>query len=280
MKNLLFLLAIPALGFLASCGADDEDSPKPTITVNSGPGLTSADGNASIGSEVTFEVIALSNDKKIKSMSLSLSTNGGAAGVIADSIVGEKTATWRVAQAISGSTGDVLTFTFTAVDNNGQSDAKSITLNVKAPTKVLEHNVSSQKVYNIQGEELGAYDLNTETAKKTSDLDANKDLLDLTPATAEFSKSWGSGHGTSKFSKVTSASIFTNATTTTDLEDEWDKVSATAKSTVEDIATGDYILVKTGQADVSFDIFIIKVTEVFETTSDNFDYIEFSYKGG
>jgi len=80
MKKLLFLLAIPALGFLASCGGDDGDnSPKPTLTVNSGSGLTSADGNASIGSEVTFEVIALSNDKKIKSMSLSLSTNGGAA---------------------------------------------------------------------------------------------------------------------------------------------------------------------------------------------------------
>ena len=280
MKKLLFLLAIPALGFLASCGGDDGDnSPKPTLTVNSGSGLTSADGNASIGSEVTFEVIALSNDKKIKNISLSLSTNGGAAGVIADSIVGEKTATWRVVQAISGSTGDVLTFTFTAVDNNGKSDAKTITLNVKAPTRVLEHNVSSQKVYNIQGEELGAYDLNTETAKASSDLAANKDLLDLTPSTAEFSKSWGSGHGTSMFARVT-ATVFTNASTTTGLEEEWDKVAATATSTIEDIETGDYILVKTGQADVSFDIFIIKVTAVEETPSDNFDYIEFSYKGG
>ena len=105
------------------------------------------------------------------------------------------------------------------------------------------------------------------------------DLLDLTPSTAEFSKSWGSGHGTSMFARVT-ATVFTNASTTTGLEEEWDKVAATATSTIEDIETGDYILVKTGQADVSFDIFIIKVTAVEETPSDNFDYIEFSYKGG
>jgi hypothetical protein len=279
MKKLLFLLAIPALGFLASCGGDDDSAPKPTITINSGAGLTSADGNAPIGSDVTFEIVALSNDKKIKNVNLTLSTNGGTAGVIADSIVGEKTVTWRVVQPISGSTGDLLTFTFTAVDDNGQSDAKSITLLVKAPTRVLEHNVSSQKVYNIQGMEPGAYDLNTETAKSSSDLDANKDLLDLTPSTAVFNKSWGSGHGTSKFAKVTST-VFTNAATTTDLEDEWDKVSATATSSVEDIATDDYILVKTGQVDVTFDIFIIKVTAVEETLSDNLDFIEFSYKGG
>jgi len=70
MKKLLFLLAIPALGFLASCGGDPDAAPAPSIALTSGTGLVSTDGQAPKGSKVNFEVVATSGDKKIKKCKL------------------------------------------------------------------------------------------------------------------------------------------------------------------------------------------------------------------
>ena len=100
--------------------------------------------------------------------------------------------------------------------------------------------------------------------------------MDGTPASAVFSKSWGTLNG-SKFVKV-SANDYNLATTTTFIYNLWKANAANAATTVTDIKVGDVILVKSGQS-VPFGIYIIKITEVKETPSDNLDYIKFEYQG-
>jgi hypothetical protein len=62
------------------------------------------------------------------------------------------------------------------------------------------------------------------------------------------------------------------------LSNEWKKVSATSTATISNIAKDEYILVKTGQVGVDFDIYILKITAVVDGSGNN-DYIEFTYKG-
>jgi hypothetical protein len=278
MKKLLFLLAIPALGFLASCGGDGEDEkPQPTLTFDSGVGISSTDGTVVNDSIVKFKILATSNDKDLKNISLSLSTNGGSAGVLSDTTKKTKTISWNVSHKIRGTVGDVLTFTFTATDDNGATVSKSINLTIDVPSQRLDNLRAAQKVSNIMGPDPGAYDLNTATAKVVADPLNIKDLLDKSTTAGGFTKSWGSGHGTSKFAKV-DRSVFDNATTTTFLSNEWKKVSATSTATISNIAKDEYILVKTGQVGVDFDIYILKITAVVDGSGNN-DYIEFTYKG-
>ena len=215
MKKLLFLLAIPALGFLASCGGDGEDEKQqPTLTFDSGVGISSTDGTVVNDSIVKFKILATSNDKDLKNISLSLSTNGGFAGVLSDTTKKTKTISWNVSHKIRGTVGDVLTFTFTATDDNGATVSESINLTIDVPSQRLDNLRAAQKVSNIMGPDPGAYDLNTATAKVVADPLNIKDLLDKSTTAGGFTKSWGSGHGTSKFAKVY-RSVFYNATTTT-----------------------------------------------------------------
>ena len=114
-----------------------------------------------------------------------------------------------------------------------------------------------------------------------ADANLGKDLLDMTllPDTNIFDKNWSSGSGNSRFIKVNSE-VFTKATSTRYLETEWNNQSSFAEKDISNIKNGDCYLVKTFQTGLKYDVYVILVTDIVETMSDNMDYIEFSYKGG
>lgn len=278
MKHVLFALAIPALAFLTSCGGDSNDAaPKPTLSFQTGTGYTSADAQAGLDDILKIGVIAKSNDSKISKVSIKLSTNGGTAGVIFDTTINANSTAFDYNYKVQGSVADILKLTVTATDANGTTAEQSLSIEI-TPATVAIGLQQNQIVYNLQSPAgyNGAYDLTKSAVKYAADKPTEKDIVDGTPSSAIFSKSWTSGNG-SKFVKV-SANDYNLATSSTFIYTLWKNNAANATATVTDIKLGDIILVKSGQM-VPFGLYIIKITEVKETTTDNLDYIKFEYKG-
>lgn len=280
MKHVLFALAIPALAFLTACNGGDsgeDTAPKPTLSFQTGAGFTFQDAQAGVDDVLKIGVIAKSNDSKLSKITISISTNGGTPGVIFDSTINANGATFTYNYKVQGSVADVLKLTVKATDANSTSAEQSLNVEI-TPATVAIGLQQNQEVYNFQSPAgyNGAYDLTKSAPKYSADPPSEKDIVDGTPSTAIFSKSWTSGNG-SKFVKV-SANDYNLATNSLFIYNLWKSNSANATTTITDIKTGDVILVKSGQS-VPFGLYIIKVTEVKETAADNLDYIKFEYKG-
>lgn len=275
--KILFAAALPAIAFLASCGGEDDTTkPKPTLTFKTGAGYTSGNATASVDSNLKIGIIGVTADKKLKSAKIELSTNGGANAKLWDTTISVGTFNYDYNFKVAGSVADNLKLTFTVTDDNGESASTSLTVEVLPPTVAIGLQ-QNQYVYNIIGAEKGAYDLATSAPKGVADPETVKDLKDMTTVSVGgFSKAWTSGNGT-KFVRV-DASDWDNSTSSNYLYNLWKNKASTATTSITNLALNDVILVKTGQP-VDFNIYIIKVTEVKETTSDNLDYIKFSYKG-
>jgi hypothetical protein len=280
MKHLLFAMAVPALVFLTACsdsGSDGDSAPKPTLSFQTGAGFTSANTKSSVDSTLKIGVIAQSNDAKLAKISISLSTNGGTSGVIFDTTITSKSTAFTYKYKVQGTVGDILKLTVKAEDANGTSAEQSLTVDIE-PANFVMGVQQNQRVYNLQGPNPGAYDLTKSVNKLSSDNPQEKDIIDGTPTTTPivFSKSWTSGNG-SKFVKVT-ANDYTLSVTSSYVYNLWKNNAANATSTISNIAKGDVILVKSGQS-VPFGIYIIKITDVINTASDNLDNILFEYRG-
>ena len=279
MKHVLFALAIPALAFLSSCGGDSDPdaAPKPTLSFQTGSGFTFDDAQAGVDDILKIGVIAKSNDSKLNKVTINLSTNGGTPGVIFDTTVNANGATFTYNFKVQGSVTDVLKLTVTASDANGTTAEQSLSIEI-TPATVAIGLQQNQYIYNLQSPAgyNGAYDLTKSSAKYSNDNRTEKDIIDGTPSSAVFSKSWTTGNG-SKFVKV-SANDYNLSTSSTFIYNLWKTNAANATATATDLKLGDVILVKSGQS-VPFGLYIIKITEVKETTTDNLDYIRFEYKG-
>ena len=277
MKHILFALAIPALAFLTACGGDsgEDSAPKPTLSFQTGPGYTFSNAKASVDSVLNIGIIAKSNDSKLSRITISLSTNGGTPGVIFDTTITSNSATFNYPYKVKGTVGDALKLTVKATDANGTATEQSLNIEISVPVFFVD-GPTNQFVWNLQGAKEGAYDLRNGLNKTLADAPGDKDIIDGTPSTAVFSKSWTSGNG-SNFVKV-STNDWNLATNSTFLYDLWKANAANAKPTVTDIKTGDIIMVKSGQS-IPFSFYIIKITEVKETATDNLDYIKFDYRG-
>jgi len=277
--HVLFALAIPALAFLSSCGggSDPDAAPKPTLSFQTGSGFTFDDAQAGVDDILKIGVIAKSNDSKLNKVTINLSTNGGTPGVIFDTTVNANGATFTYNFKVQGSVTDVLKLTVTASDANGTTAEQSLSIEI-TPATVAIGLQQNQYIYNLQSPAgyNGAYDLTKSSAKYSNDNRTEKDIIDGTPSSAVFSKSWTTGNG-SKFVKV-SANDYNLSTSSTFIYNLWKTNAANATATATDLKLGDVILVKSGQS-VPFGLYIVKITEVKETTTDNLDYIRFEYKG-
>lgn len=273
-KNILLALAIPALAFLAACG-DETAAPKPNVTLQTGAGFTFQNVTVRFDSVLKIGVRATSKDKKLASVKITLSTNGAAAGTLLDTLAGSASFDFDYFYQVKGGAGDVQTLTVIAIDDNKETASQSFTITIKPALQALKQT-GGQRVNNIIGANKGAYDLNAILQRASGESESLKDLKDLTVVAGGgvFSKSWGSGNGT-KFARVT-LSDWNTATNTEALFDLWNTKSASATSTITNIAKDDYIICKTGQA-VSFNIYLIRIDKVNETASDNNDFIEFTY---
>jgi hypothetical protein len=278
IKTILLAAALPLLIVLGACDGDTTTSkPKPTLTFQTGSGFTFSDAQASVDSILVLGIRATSNDQKLKSIKITQSTNGGTPATLWDTTVSGKVLNYDYDYEVSGGVTDVITLTVTATDDNGETATQSLKVEIY-PAQVPLGTQGGQIIYNMQSPTgyNGAYDLNTSTGKFVTDPSIVKDIIDLTTTSGTFPKSWGTSNGT-KFAKVT-ADDYNNATNSNFIYNLWKNNAANATATISNIALGDVYVIKSGQS-VRFNLYVLKVTEVKTTTTDNLDYIKFDYKG-
>lgn len=277
LKHLLLALSLPVIAFLGSCGGDSND-PKPTISLTAGAKFVSSDISVMSDSLLSFSISATSGSGALSGISANYSINGKSAVAVKDTSVNGNAVAFVIKHRLAGSVDDVVTYTFTAKDANGQTASVSVKISVIPPTAPLV-GFSGQLVYNARNTGFeNAYDLNKGVGLKTTDNATLKDLLDKTTSSMDqFSKIWGSDNN-GKFVKVTS-NDFTNASTTTYLYNLWKANGANAVAQTAVLAVGDVYLVKSGQ-DLPFNLYILKVTKIQDLTAvgNHNDYVEFSYK--
>ena len=277
LKHLLLALTVPVVAFLGSCGGDSND-PKPTISLTAGANFVSGDISVMSDSMLSFSISATSGSGALSGISANYSVNGKPAVSIKDTAVNGNSVSFVIKNRLAASIDDIVTYTFTAKDANGQTASTSIKITVIPPTAPLV-GFSSQLVYNSLNVGFeNAYDLNKGVGLKTNDNATRKDLLDKTlTGAAQFSKIWGSDNN-GKFVKVT-ANDYTNASTTTYLYNLWKANGANALPQTATLAVGDVYLVKSGQ-DLPFNLYIIKVTKIQDLPAigNHNDYVEFGYK--
>jgi hypothetical protein len=277
LKHLLLALTVPVVAFLGSCGGDSND-PKPTISLTAGANFVSGDISVMSDSMLSFSISATSGSGALSGISANYSVNGKPAVSIKDTAVNGNSVSFVIKNRLTASVDDIVTYTFTAKDANGQSASTSLKITVVPPTAPLI-GFASQLVYNALNVGFeNAYDLNKGVGLKTVDNATRKDLLDKTlTGAAQFSRIWGSDNN-GKFVKVT-ANDYTNASTTTFLYNLWKANGANALPQTATLAVGDVYLVKTGQ-DLPFNLYILKVTKIQDLPAigNHNDYVEFGYK--
>ncbi len=277
LKHILFALVCPLVTFLGSCGS--ETKPKPTISLVAGTKYVSASISVMSDSMLTFSIKTVAGSDNMANISASYSLNGGGAKTFFDSSVAGKEVVCIAKNRISAGVDDILDYTFTATDANGEKASTSIKILVIPPTAPLA-GVAGQLLYNARNVGFdNAYNLNTSIAFKGTNANfAVSDILDKTASGAEqFAKTWGSGNQ-SKFVRVTS-NDFTNASATTFLYNLWKANGAKATPEISAIAKGDIILVKSGQA-IPFNLYLIKIVNIQDLPAlgNHNDYIMFDYK--
>jgi hypothetical protein len=276
-KHLLLALTLPVAAFLGSCGGDSND-PKPTISLTAGAKFVSGDISVMSDSLLSFSVSATSGSGALSGITANYSINGKAAVLVKDTAVNGNSVSFVIKHRLAGSVDDVVTYTFTAKDANGQTASTTVKISVIPPTAPLL-GLATQLIYNARNTGFeNAYDLNKGVGLLTNASATVKDLMDKTTSSMDqFSKIWGSDNN-GKFVKVT-ANDFTNASTTTYLYNLWKANSAAATAQTATLAVGDVYLVKSGQ-DLPFNLYIVKVTKIQDLTAigNHNDYVEFSYK--
>ncbi len=277
LKHLLLALSLPVVAFLGSCGGDSND-PKPTISLTAGAKFVSGDISVMSDSLLSFSISATSGSGALSGISANYSINGKSAVAVKDTSVNGNAVAFVIKHRLAGSVDDVVTYTFTAKDANGQTASVSVKISVIPPTAPLI-GFSNQLIYNARNTGFeNAYDLNKGVGLLTNASATLKDMMDKTTSSMDqFSKIWGSDNS-GKFVKVT-ANDFTNASTTTYLYNLWKANGANAVAQTAVLAVGDVYLVKSGQ-DLPFNLYIVKVTKIQDLTAvgNHNDYVEFSYK--
>src|SRR5688500_1301514 len=116
-------LALISLGFLTSCGDDEDVEPeeRPNIEFIGGTGFTSSDRTVPAGEEIMTKVIATSgeDDTNLENFVITVSASGASTAVLYDTtdLKGERFeyTTKFFTQGVAGTA----TYTFTVEDNKG-----------------------------------------------------------------------------------------------------------------------------------------------------------------
>lgn len=273
----MLILPVAAVAFLSSCGGDEEDAPKPTVTLSiTGEKITGSE--AEVSSDISISANATAGSENLKSVLFTVKINNGAAITVFDSAVTGKTFTATVPTKTVGSTGDDVQYILTVNDANGSSAQATVNLSIVPKLNSLE-GAANQIVYNFnsQGQNV-AYDLVAGFALQRASAPIDQDLKDATvTGAAQWSKTWTSGNGT-KFIKV-AANDWNNAASTTYLFNLYkaNKDKMTAQYT---FAEGDVVLIKSTQ-EVDFNIYIVKIGKLTDLPQigNNNDFVQFDYRG-
>ncbi len=277
LRNIILSLSIASMAFLASCGDKTSSTPKPTISLKSGSGYNSTTGEVNSGAVIIFNVVATAGSDAMKNIVITAKLANGSTKTLLDTALITKNIEFTKSIASQGGVGDIVVYTFTANDNNGQSASINLTTSI-IPEDLPLDGVADQKVYNALATGFNsAYNLEL-SVPISSGSPSVKDLLDKTPSgAAQWANTWGSGNG-SKFVKCTS-NDFNNAASCTYLYNLWVAGKAKATDQISGMQVGDVYLVKTGQT-VSFGLYLLNITSVIDlpAAGNQNDYIIFEYK--
>ncbi len=130
------MMALAVTTSLFSCNKDEEAKLAPTVTLKSDAGYVLADKQLNFGDTFKIGATLVSNDSKLKSVSLSVSYDGAVATTIETKTLTEKTATYDYTGATRTKEGTEK-YTLTLTDDNGEIATKSFTLTVKAPASPI-----------------------------------------------------------------------------------------------------------------------------------------------
>lgn len=273
----MLILPVAAVAFLSSCGGEEDEAPKPTVTLSiTGEKITGTE--VEVSSDISISATATAGSESLKSALFTVKINGGAAIIVFDSAVTGKTFTAMVPAKAIGSVGDEVQYILTVNDANGSSAQATVNLSIIPQLQNLGGGFN-QIIYNSnsQGQDI-AYDLVAGFALQKASKPIDQDIKDATvTGAAQWSKTWTSGNGT-KFVKVTT-NDWNNATTTTYLFNLYkaNKDKMTAQYT---FAANDVVLVKSTQ-DVDFNIYIVKIGKLTDLPAigNNNDFVQFDYQG-
>lgn len=273
----MLILPVAAVAFLSSCGGEEDEAPKPTVTLSiTGEKITGTE--VEVSSDISISATATAGSESLKSALFTVKINGGAAIIVFDSAVTGKTFTAMVPAKAIGSVGDEVQYILTVNDANGSSAQATATLSIVPKLNSLE-GTSNQIVYNSnsQGQNI-AYDLVAGFALQKTSKPIDQDIKDATvTGAAQWSKTWTSGNGT-KFVKITT-NDWNNASSTRYLFDLYkaNKDKMTAQYT---FAEGDVVLIKSTQ-EVDFNIYIVKIGKLTDLPQigNNNDFVQFDYRG-
>ncbi len=277
LRNIILSLSIASMAFLASCGDSSSSNPKPTISLKSVTGYNSTTGTVNMGSVITFNVLATAGSDAMKSIVITAKLANGSTKTLLDTALITKNIDFTKSIASQGGVGDVVVYTFTANDNNGESASTNLTTST-IPEDLPLDGIADQKVYNALATGFNsAYNLEL-SVPISSGSPSVKDLLDKTPTgAAQWANTIGTGNG-SKFVKCTS-NDYNNAASTTYLYNLWVAGKTKATDQISGLKVGDVYLVKTGQS-VTFGLYLLNVTAVVDlpAAGNQNDYFVFDYK--
>jgi len=278
LRNIILSLSIASMAFLASCGDKTSSNPKPTISLKSVSNYNPTTGTVNMGSVITVNVISTAGSDAMKNIVITAKLANGSTKTILDTALISKNIDFTRSIACQGGVGDVVVYTFTANDNNGESASTQLSTSI-IPEDLPLDGIADQKVYNALATGFNsAYNLEL-SVPISSGSPSVKDILDKTPSgAAQWANTWGSGNG-SKFVKCTS-NDYNNAASTTYLYNLWVAGKATATDQISGMKVGDVYLVKTGQSGVTFGLYLLNITSVNDlpAAGNQNDFIVFDYK--
>lgn len=256
---LMTMLAVVSVGFLSSCGDDDEPNPKANIVFN--PSAESVE--LAPGAPITLQVAVTSADK-LKEFKMSKNV----LGVTQDSVVKDFPKAgfdFNLNDVVptTAQPGNTITYTFTVTTNKGEVSTKTFRVNVVEPVVTY-----TARILGNQNAAVGSFwSSSNGTVYNSTDARNNSQLIDLvfyhssatsgdpvaaanqatiaSPADTKAQEIHTSiGNWTTKNATMfkyigTSAAVYDNATTGQDISAIYTNSSATASSFVKTLKVGD-----------------------------------------
>jgi len=283
MKRFKFysmLIATAAVTFLASCGTEDTDDPKPDPAVNlkTTAGYTSS--NVTVTPDSTLKAgVIINHDRRIKNVKFQVTISGSTFTVL-DTTVNDKVIDMDFVRKVIPTPGTE-GWTITATDADGKTGSASFTITVQGADQTLIDYVASgmgqsnRKIYRFQSTRpSSAFDLDDLVVYSAADPDdGKKDVFDNTAGSGDvYAPKWQSKTGAT-FVKVTGGLDYATTTKYSAIVNYFS--SKTATTVTETLAKDNMYIVKGGSKDRYFLIYVVNVDDA---TGVNDDHVEVKVK--
>ncbi|MEX0966349.1 MAG: hypothetical protein WD077_03860 [Bacteroidia bacterium] len=272
----ILLLAFLAFSMVAnqSCkknGDDDVVITDPKLEVETGSEFVTPGSIVEIAISANSDVNAELSSIEVLSKSV-----GSATVTELDTSISKTTFTYDLEYMVpsDAASGEKIDIEVKATDDGGRSTTEIITLTVSTPLQIIKnpHAADSTfKVWNILGQQPGAFSIHLLTNLTVNDTDDLKDMVDQTVSASEFARSWKSEDGAMY---VRDNNLNFDGISSAALQASYDAGSPSDE--ISSIEEGDVIIVK--MAEPGAGLAVVHIIQVNVTASDNNDYIGFYIK--